>query len=322
MTELDLPHTFIRTIEWEMMDKKKFFPLSMLSSFTVRCCLYPLTVIKTRLQLQKHDEVYSGTLDAFRKIYKFEGLTGLYRGFWISSIQIISGVFYISTYEGIRHFLAQKQVDGRIRALVGGGCASIVGQTIVVPFDVISQHLMVLGVTENQSMKGKVVLNSLGIAHKGRSWTDVTKDIVRQIYLKDGIRGFYRGYFASLAAYVPNSAMWWGFYHFYQEEIMKIAPEWISHLLVQCVSGTLGGFSTTLLTNPLDIIRARLQVQRTGSMAMTFRILWSEEKLRIFTKGLSARLVQSATFSFSIILGYETIKRLSVTEEYRGNIRW
>lgn len=32
----------------------------------------------------------------------------------------------------------------------------------------------------------------------------------------DGIKGFYRGYWASLSAYVPNSALWWGFYHFYQ----------------------------------------------------------------------------------------------------------
>ena len=118
---------------------------------------------------------------------------------------------------------------------------------------------------------------------------------------------------------------------------------WVSHLLVQCIAGTLGGFTTTLLTNPLDIIRARLQVnpikiffdkdffqkenfflqvQRTGSMLRTFRVLWSEERLRIFTKGLSARLVQSASFSFSIILGYETIKRLSVTDEYRNHIKW
>lgn len=57
-------------------------------------------------------------------------------------------------------------------------------------------------------------------------------------------------------------------------------------------------------------------------MARTFRVLWREEKMRIFTKGLSARLVQSATFSFSIILGYETIKRLSVTEEYRHQVKW
>ena len=48
---LPRPHN-IRIIEWEMLDKKKFFPLSMMSSFTVRCFLYPLTLIRTRLQVK------------------------------------------------------------------------------------------------------------------------------------------------------------------------------------------------------------------------------------------------------------------------------
>lgn len=34
----------------------------------------------------------------------------------------------------------------------------------------------------------------------------------------------------------------------------------MSHLFIQCVAGSLGGFTTTILTNPLDIVRARLQV--------------------------------------------------------------
>lgn len=59
--EAEIPdHKFIKTIEWDMMDKTKFFPLSMLSSFTVRCALYPLTLIKTRLQIQKHNDLYTG----------------------------------------------------------------------------------------------------------------------------------------------------------------------------------------------------------------------------------------------------------------------
>jgi len=58
-TAVEAPQ-FIRTIEWDMMDKSKFFPLSMLSSFSIRCVLYPLTVIKTRLQLQRHDQMYKG----------------------------------------------------------------------------------------------------------------------------------------------------------------------------------------------------------------------------------------------------------------------
>ncbi|XP_043600079.1 solute carrier family 25 member 44 [Bombus pyrosoma] len=328
MSAVETPH-FIRTIEWDMMDKTKFFPLSMLSSFSVRCCLYPLTVIKTRLQVQKHNDMYNGMLDACRKIYKVEGIGGLYRGFWISSIQTVSGVFYVSTYEGMRHILGQSDVigniDSRVKALIAGGAASLVGQTIVVPFDVLSQHLMVLGINYNK--RGRYIdqmgINPLGlILEPGKSRTQISADIIRLIYRRDGYRGFYRGYVASLCAYVPNSALWWGLYTSYQDELLRLFPEWVSHLFIQAIAGTLGGFTTTIITNPLDIVRARLQVQRLDSMFNTFKVLWVEERLQMFTKGLSARLVQSACFSFSIILGYETIKRFSIIEEYKGYIRW
>ncbi|XP_014219495.1 solute carrier family 25 member 44 [Copidosoma floridanum] len=320
---------FIRTIEWDMMDKTKFFPLSMLSTFSVRSCLYPLTVIKTRLQIQRRSHMYTGMIDAYKKIYKLEGFAGLYRGFWISSIQIVSGVFYVSTYEGVRHLLNQEPVtaklDSRIKALIGGGCASVVGQTIVVPFDVLSQHLMVLGVSFNHGKLAidKTSMNPLGINFESKkSRTQLSGEIIRLIYHRDGFRGFYRGYVASLCAYVPNSALWWGLYTTYQDELLRVLPEWVSHLLIQSVAGTLGGFTTTIITNPLDVVRARLQVQRLDSMYNTFRVLWLEEGLHMFTKGLSARLVQSACFSFSIILGYETIKRVSIHEEYKNYVRW
>jgi len=115
----------------------------MLSSFSVRCALFPLTVIKTQLQVQFKNDVYNGMIDCACKIYKSEGGKGLYRGFWISSFQIVSGVFYISTYEGVRHLLRQRGYGSSTKAIVAGGAASLVGQTIIVPFDVISQHMMV-----------------------------------------------------------------------------------------------------------------------------------------------------------------------------------
>ena len=141
-----LEPSYIRTIEWEMLDKKKFLPLSIASSLTVRTTLYPFTLVKTRLQIQKGNEVYRGTWDAFRKIVKYEGLNGLYKGFWVNLFSIVSGAFYVVTYENVRHILQVNNVtDSRIRALIGGGCASLVGQTIIVPIDVISQHLMMIG---------------------------------------------------------------------------------------------------------------------------------------------------------------------------------
>lgn len=111
-------------------------------------------------------------------------------------------------------------------------------------------------------------------------------------------------------------------FFFFLDELLRILPNWVSHLFIQSLAGTFGGFTTTIITNPLDIVRARLQVQRLDSMCHTFRILWIEEGFKMFSKGLSARLVQSACFSFSIIIGYETIKRISVNEEYKSFIKW
>lgn len=69
-------------------------------------------------------------------------------------------------------------------------------------------------------------------------------------------------------------------------------------------------------------IRFALKVERTNSFFKTLRGLWIEEGLWMFSKGLSARLVQSVCFSFSIILGYETIKRISVKEEFKNKVKW
>lgn len=65
-----------------------------------------------------------------------------------------------------------------------------------------------------------------------------------------------------------------------------------------------------------------LQVQRSGNFGHVFKILWAEEKLGILTKGLSPRLFQSVIFSFTIILGYESVKRVSVNEEYKDEVKW
>ncbi|XP_026746933.1 solute carrier family 25 member 44-like [Trichoplusia ni] len=167
-------------------------------------------------------------------------------------------------------------------------------------------------------------MNPLGLdLDKKLSKAALAREVAVRVYRLHGPLGYYRGYAASLAAYVPNSALWWALYTTYQDELLKVAPSWMSILLIQCVAGTLGGFTTTFLTNPLDIVRARLQVQGVGTMNEVFRDLWAEEGLvGLYFKGLSARLVQSACFSFSIILGYETIKRVALSDEFRPRVRW
>ncbi len=94
-------------------------------------------------------------------------------------------------------------------------------------------------------------------------------------------------------------------------------------LAIQCIAGPLSSLTSTLLTNPLDVCRTRIQVeQERRKVAQIMNELWQEERFGIFTKGLTARLSHSCIYSLFIIFGYETVKRISLKEEYKGQVRW
>jgi len=317
----------VETVEWHMLDKRKFYPMSTSCSFMIRGMLYPFTLIKTRIQIQEQTEMYKGTWDALRKIHASEGVSGFYRGFWVNSIQVFSGIFYISTYEGVRHLLA-RQFDVHdlvIRAFVGGLCASVVGQMITVPFDVVSQHMMLIGGDQNKGPKKLKIARHDAIhvppeALKTRFGAFQT--IVKEIRARHGISGYYRGYWISIGTYAPNSALWWGFYHWYIDMLSQVLPVAVPALMVQSCSAPAAGLSAAVLTNPIDVVRARVQVEGNCTAKEAVKRLWQEERYRMFTKGLSARFIQSSFFSFLIILGYETVKRLSLKEEYKNSVPW
>ena len=131
-------------------------------------------------------------------------------------------------------------------------------------------------------VEGSTVKQQSGSGASSKGRTRLAVAITKDVYQRDGFRGFYRGYVASLFTYVPSSALWWTFYHLYQgtfstytignslkaklfllftDKLHSIFPSWFSHLGIQCTSAILGGLTTTALINPLDIVRARLQVR-------------------------------------------------------------
>jgi len=322
-----LATTRVETVEWHMLDKRKFYPMSTTCSFMIRGMLFPFTLIKTRIQIQEQTEMYKGTWDALRKIYASEGVSGFYRGFWVNSIQVFSGIFYISTYEGVRHLMA-TQLDVHdlvLRAFVGGLCASVVGQMITVPFDVVSQHMMLIGGDQSKGPKRLRITRHDAIhvppeALKTRFGAFQT--IIREIHNRHGIPGYYKGYWISICTYAPNSALWWGFYHWYIDVLSQVLPSAVPALMVQSCSAPAAGLSAAVITNPIDVVRARVQVEGTCTAREAAMRLWQEERYKMFTKGLSARFIQSSFFSFLIILGYETVKRLSLKEEFKNSVPW
>lgn len=89
----------ISDIQWSMIDKKRYFPLTIVNMFAVRSLLYPLTLVRTRLQVQARGSLYSGTFNALQTVIKYEGFLALYKGYLINSFQLVPHVLYITSYE-------------------------------------------------------------------------------------------------------------------------------------------------------------------------------------------------------------------------------
>uniref|UniRef100_A0A1I8GDS3 Solute carrier family 25 member 44 n=1 Tax=Macrostomum lignano TaxID=282301 RepID=A0A1I8GDS3_9PLAT len=273
-------------IELYQLDKRKFFPLSTVGSLTVQVVTYPLTLLRTRLQLQEGHKVYRGLLHCFRTVLGQEGVQGLYAGFWVKNFQVLSSVMYAYTYERVRE--DTRGMSPTMRSFLGGGCASLVSQTVLVPLDVVSQHLQVLSRAPGASSR---TLTPICISEAEASTAPGRAlAVVRTLYRRNGVAAFYKGYVISIAHFVPNSALWWAFYNFYCDAIGRAAVALMSvgqpgpqdpqqlppRLPVQLASAPLSGMSSGLITNPIDVVRVRMQVEGLD-LPSTLRRLWTEE---------------------------------------------
>ena len=220
----------IQVIELHMMDKRKYFPLAIVSGVAVRGLLYPVMLIKTRIQIQKKKAHYKGTFDAFRKISHAEGVRGLYKGFWVSNLLVVPQMAYITAYEMSRQILKNKTSiqNNKIRSFISGGSASVVSQTFMVPIDIVTQHLMMI--TKPKQKTGALLKpgKSLHKTTKPAAFEGLnipqealnsnfgrTQAVMKTVFQQNGLKGFYKGYFTSLSVYAPSSAMWWFFYDIY-----------------------------------------------------------------------------------------------------------
>lgn len=314
-------------ITWSMIDQRRYIPMTVLNMFVIRSFLYPLTLVRTRLQAQVSGELYRGTFHALRTITRYEGYSALYKGFWVNSFQIFPHVLYITSFEKMRQKASSLTSNVYAIGFLAGGGASFFAQSLSVPIDVLSQHMQLVGQRSsvshsssvNPSVNSAKSLERIRVPERlnGASTYRVAAYLSSQIYKAEGVHGFYRGFFLSTFQVSFNSSLWWPFYYFYQKQLRLLMPEHVPTLLLQCMCGPLSSVSANMLTNPLDVIRTRMQLtKQKESTLQVLKIIWGEERWKIFTKGLTARLSYSCFYSFFIILGYESCKKASLKKEY------
>ncbi|PAV86377.1 hypothetical protein WR25_22350 [Diploscapter pachys] len=328
-------------IEWEHLDLYRFYPMALASSWTIRCLLYPMSVVKSRLQLQRQNNMYTGMRHAFVKIITTEGAGALYRGFWMTLPQLSASFLYSSTYERVRDLLQAHLgiKNPSIVSAMAGGIASPVAQLVFVPTDIVAQHMMVYNNPEAFGGSRKNVAVTETLKNDGLSGKrTLGLRVIRAVYKVDGFMGFYRGFFSAIMLYIPSTMVFWSTYY-KALAVFRIVrtkvTEWEKgakprspaevddrNLFIdQAISGSIGGVASAIVTNPLEMLRIRLQVHRTTYIETISR-LWKYEKKHIFTKGLAPRILNNSLYSCLVMLAYESVKRFSVLPEYRDSIVW
>jgi len=247
------------------------------SATTGKFILHPIDTIKAKLQVlpgatSRLKSSNSVIIDLWKKIIKNEGVKGLYKGFPISVLgSAPAGMIYFTSYEFAKKNALQYETFQRNAFLVylfSGMFAELISCILFVPVDVIKERRQVQSTLNTFKYSGDF-------------------DAIRQILKTEGVRGLYRAYGATVMSFGPFSALYFLVYENLKGFVVKNDPATYmkkvnrdegmgeKELQIGVLSSMLcsmgAGACASLLTNPLDIAKLRLQVQRAGKTPDEFR---------------------------------------------------
>lgn len=274
------------------------FALGSIAGATGATAVYPIDLVKTRLQNQRTGSyvgelMYKNSFDCFKKVIRHEGFTGLYRGLAPQLVGVApEKAIKLTMNDLVRDRLMRK--DGTLpiwAEMVAGGCAGASQVVFTNPLEIVKIRLQVAG----------------EIVGKGRiSAISVIKEL--------GFFGLYKGAKACFLRDIPFSAIYFPIYAHLKK---KFADQngYNSPLSLLCAA-TLAGMPAASIPTPADVIKTRLQVAaRTGQTTYNgvvdcARKIWREEGGSAFWKGAPARVFRSSPQFGVTLLTYELLQRV------------
>jgi len=239
---------------------------------------------------------FNGTLDAFVKISKVEGVGSLWSGLSPSlALALPTTVLYLTSYEQLKSALTSRlQPDATKMSLVSltsGAASRVLACTVVAPLELVR--------TKMQSQK--MAFNEVRLA--------VGKSVGAE-----GVSSLWKGLTATIMRDVPFSAIYWPLY----EALRPPEYDFNRCFLAGAASGTLA----SALTLPFDVIKTQRQLELGESLARSsshavqvpnnrdvVREIWQFHGVRGFWAGMTPRIMKVAPACAIMISSYEFFKQ-------------
>ncbi|KAL3837138.1 hypothetical protein ACJMK2_022516 [Sinanodonta woodiana] len=292
-----LQHGTERTFALQVLESAYRFGLGAIAGAVGATAVYPIDLVKTRLQNQRLGTVgelrYKNSIDCFKKVLRFEGFFGLYRGLAPQLVGVApEKAIKLTVNDFVRDKFMKK--DGTIALwaeCVAGGCAGASQVMFTNPLEIVKIRLQVAG-----EIVGKTRVSAIS----------VIKDL--------GFMGLYKGSRACFLRDIPFSAIYFPAYanmkKLFADENGYNSPGSLF------VAATCAGAPAAAIPTPADVIKTRLQVQaRKGQTTYNgvidcARKIWKEEGGKAFWKGAPARVLRSSPQFGVTLLTYELLQRL------------
>jgi len=207
--------------------------------------MYPLDVVKTRIQLQTatvaEADAYNGMVDCFQKIVRTEGFSRLYRG--------IEAPILMEAPKRATKFAANDSWGKFYRDIFGvakmnqslsiltGATAGATEALVVVPFELVKIRL------QDKAQAGK--------------YTGMV-DVVVKTVKAEGPLALYNGLESTMWRHILWNAGYFGCI-FQVRALLPKADNKTTQMGYDMLSGAVGGTFGTILNTPMDVVKSRIQ---------------------------------------------------------------
>lgn len=160
----------------------------------------PIWVVKTRLCLQYSDPLaaktqtpqYKGVFDALLKLWRHEGLRGLYKGY-------VPGLFGVS--HGALQFMAYEELKKGYSRYFGTPINKKLGSTEYLVMASLSKIFAATATYPYQVVRARLQNQYTMVEYKG------ALDVITKTFRGEGVRGFYKGLIPSVLRVTPACAL-------------------------------------------------------------------------------------------------------------------